>query len=883
MINSTLPNYTTPFVGRSKELLEIKNRLQDQDCRLLTLVGPGGIGKTRLAAHYATNNADEFTDGTIFVNLQAIQDSEQMVMLLAESLDFQFHEYDDTKQQIQDYLRDKNMLVIMDNYEQLLPNIEFVSNLVQNTHSLKLLITSREPVNIREEWLYYVKGLMTPQDQSDFVAGYDAVQLFAIRALQFKQVFNIDREFADVARICHLVEGMPLAIELAAAWLKSLSCKAIGDQIEHNLDFLVSSIRNVPERHQSIRVVFDYSWSMLSKEEQAAFMKLSVFRGGFKLNAAETIVDANPFILLGLVEKSFIRSTESDRYQIHELMRQYGLEKLESSGLQSSTIDRHSKYFLQLLKKNTEKIKGASQTVALDEIEADYANIRSAWEYAVAQNTYEGVERGVECFYWFCVFRGYFQEGINLLELTITDSVPPSCWSKIRVRQIGLMAHITVEDNSDWRDDLEQCLKISRNDQDISNIGFCLTILGLKELILGNFVQSRTYYQRSLEEYKDLENDFYIARILRQIGYVHLTDGNFEDAEAPLRESLERARQCGDKVTEANCLYNLGSVAGFRNDFDGWFSGYEAALRIRRELNDRASIALNLGGLALGFFCGGDLNRANVYASEALSIASEINHRESRGQAFIWLAYIDCIREDYEQSQKRFENSIRLVPENNKSSWVLLGQALLACAGNNYRIARTLLESALSKMPLFGSFYNPIAISIWALILIDEDKVPKGISTSSYVIHHPSNFGKFLEKWNWFTRLIENLKNNLGEKQFAEAWEHGKTLVIEDIVDELKVDILSSQSKHQNDLVKETMMAANNSLDEPLTDREHEILILIAQGLSNQEIADQLYIARSTVKRHINNCYGKLGVSSRTKAIVVAQKLKLVDSTPPLD
>lgn len=883
MMRNTLPNYTTPFVGRSKELLEIKNRLQNKDCHILSLVGSGGIGKTRLAVHYATDQASDFEHEVTFVSLQSASDEEHMVILLAEALEFKFYEYEDATQQVQDFLRDKNLLLVMDNYESLLPEVEFVSSLIHSSPNLKILVTSREPLNIQEEWLYSVTGMKFADVPSKTADNYDAIQLFASRAQQIRQDFSLERELPYIARICRLVEGMPLAIELAVTWLRTLSCKEIGDQIEHNLDFLVSSMRNVPSRHQSIRTVFNQSWSMLSNQEQDTFMKLAIFNSGFNLDAAKSIASANVLILSGLVEKSFLRRTDSDRYQIHELMRQYGLEKLETSTLYAQTQGLHCEYFLQLLARNTDNLMGKSQTSALDEIEAEYANIRFAWEFAVAQGNYKGIVNSVDSFYWFCVFRGYFQEGIKLLELTIAGSVPPSFWSKVKAKQIGLMVHAIIEDRSDWHFDLEQCLKIARNDQDLENIGFCLSIMGLRELVLENFAQSRTYYEQSLEAYQQFGNDFYIARVLRQIGYVYLHQGNFEGAEPRLRDSLALARHCGDKVTEANCLYNLGSVAGFRNDIEDWFSAYEAALRIRRELDDRASIALNLGGLAIGFFCRGDLDRANKYASEALSIATDINHRESKGLALIWLAYIACINEHYEESQILFERSIHLVPENNKSSWVLLGQALLACGENDYNLVHRLLRSVLMKMPLLGGFYVPITVTIWAFILIAEDELEQGIYIISNVLNHPSKIANFIEKWNWFVHLKQRLEKDLGETRFSDAWEHGKTLVLEEIIVELKAEFLSVESAHQGESITKTLMAANNSLDEPLTDREHEILILIARGLSNQEIADQLYIAKSTVKRHINHCYGKLGVSSRTKAIVEAQKLKLINSTPPVD
>lgn len=881
MTQLNLPYYTTEFVGRSKEIQEVGAHLKELECRILTLIGLGGAGKTRLAIQVGVNQHQQFNDGVYFINLQPISYAENIVLSLAEALQFQFYEATDPEQQIFDYLYEKQMLLILDNFEHLIPNFQFIVKLIQNAPNVKLLITSRQTLGIQEEWLFPIQGLSFPDQKTSIGRDYSAVDLFSSRARQFRRDFSLVKEWSHVCLICQLVEGMPLAIELAATWLKSLTCEAIANQIKQDIDFLITSLHNLPDRHKSVRAVFDYSWSMLSRHEQETFMKLVIFRGDFTLEAAEMIASANPFMLLSLVEKSFLRRTDSGRYHIHELMRQFGLDKFDSSEAIATIKASHSEYYLNLLERNADKLKGERQIIALDEIELEYANIRIAWEYAVDQSNEINISSAVGSFYWFGVFRGYFQDAINLFAYTLAHSSSPLIWSKVRSRQISLMAHTGTDDSPETHQDLEQCLEIAREHQDWADIGFCLATLGLTQLNRDNYTKSIEYYQKSLEAYNNIGIEFYIGRVLRQIGYVNLAAGRINESEVPLQHSLALARQIGDRVTEANCLYNLGSIAGFRNDFDGWFTGYEDALRIRRELDDRANIALNLGGLALGFFFQGDLETANDHASEALAIATDINHRESKGQALIWLAYLACIKEDYDESQKLFDRSIRLVPENNKSVWVLLGQALLACARDDHEHASKLLAVALAKMAHTGAWYIALPIIIRSSILIAEGELEKGISFISCVLHHPSRSAIFLESWSWFARLKKRSQHNLGNERFSSIWQNGKTLEVQEITSEIMSEIVSIKSAKSGELIAESFFTANEALNEPLTEREHQILMLIAQGLSNQEIADQLYIAKSTVKRHINNCYGKLGVRSRTKAIVAAQKLKLIDSTPP--
>lgn len=442
MPEHNLPAPQTSFVGRENELVKIRALLRDPACRLLTLVGPGGSGKTRLALQAASESLRCFPDGTYYVPLESADSADDLIPAIARALQFTLDSFingADLRTQILDYLRKQSILLVLDGCERLAGNTGDLPAILERAPNVRVLATSRQRLGSRSERAFPVEGLGVPQTVEEMRPdGMEAVRLFRERAEQAGADFQLSTaDYEPIVRICRMVEGMPLGIELAAAWTPVLSPLEIAEAAGKSLDFLTSTMGDIPEKHRSLRAVFDSSWLLLTDELRQTFSNLSVFRGGFDLQAAQQIAGGSLEHLSALLNRSLLRKTGAAHFTMHSLLRQYAAEKLsDSRGLERQIQDRFCRYYVDMLARREAGLMGPRMLEARDELRAELDNLRVAINWASVHWPEQSARKMLISLVSFYAIQGW-QEGV----LALRDIA--------RIRKDALVARGTPEPSKD--------------------------------------------------------------------------------------------------------------------------------------------------------------------------------------------------------------------------------------------------------------------------------------------------------------------------------------------------------------------------------------------------------------------------------------------------
>lgn len=671
-----LPVQLTSFVGREEELSQIAERLEDPGCRLLTLVGPGGIGKTRLALQSATEQFGLFLQGVFFVPLAPLSSATFLVSAIADALDFSFAGAKEPQTQLLNYLQGKEMLLVLDSFEHLLEGATLLPEILRRAPEVKIVVTSRERLRLQAEWVFQIGELPFPER---FVAGeiqkYSAVRLFLDRARRRDARFSVSvGNSAAIVQICRLVGGVPLGIELAAASVADLSCAQIATQIEDNLDFLETSLRDVPQRHRSARAVFEHSWNLLSAEEQAVFQRLSVFRGGFEAQAAQNVAGASPRILSALADKSLVQKGAGDRYQVHELLRQYAAEGLDRTPAEKeSVLDRHCDHYAGFLQEKAKDLKGDQQQAALAAIRIEIENVRLAWQRAVDQVNWDALERAFFGLQRFYDIYSWFQEG-----LTVFSSAAANLERKLgpakqlpRRKAIILATFLSRQGwfsfrlgrSQEAKAFLQRALTLLRQVDAWPELGQVCNDLGIITYRLGEYATAKDLYEESLAVARQLEDPWRAAVSLLNLGNVSRATGEYDQARRYLQEGLAIMREQGDPFSTANCLNNLGEVARAQEEYAAAKGYYQESLDIRREVGDRHGVAVSLHNLGLVANALGTYDEAKTFFEESLSIFTELNSRREYAYPLGGLGDVACNEGAYSEALVYYQNALRVSTE----------------------------------------------------------------------------------------------------------------------------------------------------------------------------------------------------------------------------
>jgi predicted ATPase/DNA-binding CsgD family transcriptional regulator len=643
-----LPGSLSPFVGRRADLEMVSNLFQDPSVRLVTILGAGGVGKTRFALELAGMLQGQFQHGAIFVPLAQLSTGDEVLPALAGALEIQSPPGSDLRQTVLDHLSNRQVLVVLDNFEHLLEEAVLVRDLLVAGPQVKVLVTSREKLALESESLYHLHGLeLPPPDGPQKVEDFDAIRLFLQKARQASPSFSLNEENTPaVTHICRLVDGVPLGILLAAAWVEHFSPIEIADQISSNLDFLTSEIQDTPPRHSSMRAVFDSSYNRLDEKQKLVLQRLSVFRGGFKLAAAKAVAGADLQVLITLVEKSLLsRDPDTGRYDLHELLRQYAREELEAAGESKKLLAAHTAYYLAFIDEREAELVSPSQTKALDEIQADFENIRQAFLTGVGRRDFNAIRTILPGIYKFCDMRSRAYEAEALFRLARDRLAPQSgetpqpawalallCWYDMRAYGEPLK---TFEEITAWA---QSCLKQAESIQDPQAMAASLVLMGAIAEDSNDFKAAIRQYEEAMRVYPLLDDVYWVNM---RIGLCHLSAGQYPEAIRAFQVSFQRGKETGERLKKGWALVNIGDTLLYQAAPQEAKHKLEQAYTLFEEIGNKfgrmwVNVSLSKVSIELG-----DITSAREFAEIAGTIARQLH-------SVTWIGKVEALLQELE-------------------------------------------------------------------------------------------------------------------------------------------------------------------------------------------------------------------------------------------
>lgn len=751
-----LPTFLTPFIGREAELTQIGDRLIQSASRLITIVGPGGLGKTRLAIQVAADKLGAFLQGVCFVSLSGVSsnsDEQTIIGEIAESLQLTFTGSAKLRTQLFNYLRDKELLLVLDNFEQVIETAGLITELLQACPKVRVLITSRVRLNCLGEWVISLDGLTVPDSQTLTDANrWSAVGLFVQTASRVTPHFALTEAAAPaVIRICQLVGGLPLAIELAASWTRALSVNDIASKIEHDLDFLAAEHRDLPPRQRSVRAVFEDAWQQLSDLDQTAFSRLAVFQGGFTAEAAKHVADATPDVLLRLIDAVLIRQGANERYQIHSLLQQFAAAKLVDETL-AATKSRHALYYAQLLAALEADLKGSKQIEALNIIAREVDNVRAAWGWALGQSPHPEtvqpiITLSLESLAMFHLTRGWYQEGTDWFARAVqwlksdSERTDDLLLGRLLERQASCGLFINSSDITEQL--LQQSLQIFQRRAATVYVPRVWHGLGYLAFVRGDYAEAERLFTQGIAEARLAGDNYQLGAMLSILAEVADRQGQVERAQQLDEENLALQRRQREPRSLARAL-NAVSISRMRLEKYAEAESLMAeAIDISRQMHDRYMLAAIYTNRSFNSFSAGDMEKAEEYGWESYRLCRECADYWGEALALNNLGEFAHARREYAQAKQLYLQGIEIYRRNDMKTGLpqILADLGLTCIElGDLTAAKTHLREAIQLSEQMTT--TPMTLKSlggWARILELEEQLEPALGFATLVAQHPAS------------------------------------------------------------------------------------------------------------------------------------------------